>query len=165
MLNYGEQEKRFFKRALLLNIFPKIENIFEISISPPLRDAVTGHSFVRVKPWLSGKYFFKDKNISYFRFKLNDYKRKPRDAFLEVPVSRAENPQALVNYMNEIYLHSVNIRTVTNEYDILRGMQIELSKETLKAFDLSNPVVGQTLSLEVQERSYLFEGSLKIKFI
>lgn len=165
MINYGEQEKRFFMRALLLNIFPNTENISELSISPPMRDKVTGHTYVKVKPWLSGKFFFKNKNISYSRFNLVDYKRKINDTHLEVPVSKAENPEALVNYMNEIYLHSVNIRTVTSQYDVMRGMQIELSKETLKTFNLSNPVVGQILLLEVQEDSYLFEGSLKIKFI
>jgi hypothetical protein len=165
MLNYGEREKRFFKRALILNVFPKIESINELSIGPPMRDSVTRQSYVRVSPWLSGAFFFKPRNITYSRFNLKDYKVKTTDDHLEVPASRAENPQALVNYMNEIYLHSVNTRVITDQYDILRGMQIELTEETLKTFDLSNPVVGQNLLLEVQERSYLFEGSLKIKFI
>lgn len=165
MATHKEHEKRFFQRALITSIFPNIDNVNDVIIGPPQKDLVTGLSYVKVRPWLNSKHFFKEKNVTYSRFRLEDYKNKINDPHLEVPCVQVQNPHTLVNYMNEIYLHSFNTRKTTSQYDVLTGLQIELRKDTLKAFDFSSPIPGQMLLLEAEKNSYLFEGSLKIKFI
>lgn len=161
---FEEMEKRFFLDALYESIFPDVKNRNDIIVGINQYDKRTKQSFVVVSPSLNGNYFFKTKSIFYNRFKLSDYKIKKTDSFLAVPAEKSLNPQDLIDYMNMSYLNSVNVRTATDNYDLVKGLQVYLQKEFLKDFELVSPQVGDTILLEVKENSYIFEGSLKIKF-
>ena len=84
---------------------------------------------------------------------------------MEVPAQRAQNPQQLVNYMNEVYLHSTNVRETKDGHDLYRGFQITLKIENLQPFKLNFPAPENTLRLDAVEGSFLFEGNLLIKFV
>lgn len=164
---YHEQELRFFKDMLIKNVFPQLLSASDILVTDPLPN--TGDGFfttaVNVSPSIHGQCWFATRRLTYDRFKLRDYKKKSTDEYLEVPAQRAQNPQQLVNYMNEVFLHSTNVRETKDGHDIYRGFQIALKIDNLRPFKLNFPAPENTLFLEATDGSFLFEGNLLIKFV
>lgn len=167
MNKYHAREVRFFKDMLVKNMFPQLKNPDFVSVTDPRPNKGEGFfsTEVNVTPRIHSNCFFMTRRITYDRFKLRDYKKKSTDEYLEVPAMRAQNPQQLVNYMNEIYLHSTNVRETTPGYDLYRGYQISLKIDNLQPFVLNFPAPGNTLRLDAAEGSFLFEGNLLIKFV
>lgn len=167
MNKYHAREVRFFKDMLIKNMFPELQNQNNVVVSDPLPN--TGEGFfstaVVVTPSIHSPCWFAARRVTYDRFKLRDYKPKSTDEYLEVPAQRAQNPQQLVNYMNEVYLHSVNVRETKDGHDLFRGYQIGLKIDNLLHFELKFPAPGNTIRVDAAEGSFLFEGNLLIKFV
>jgi hypothetical protein len=157
----------FFKDMLIKNVFPQVKNRNDIQVTDPVPN--TGDGFfstsVTVSPSLHSECWFLPRRLTYDRYKLRDYKKKSTDEYLEVPAQRAKNPQELVNYMNEVYLHSTVVREIDPSYDVYRGYQIAIKIDNLQPFALNFPAPGNTLMIKAQEGSFLFEGFLLIKFV
>lgn len=160
-------ERDFFKSILIKNIFPELEYAKYIDVTEPTKNIGDGFfkTQVIVTPSIHSPCFFAAKRIVFDRFKINEYRANSTNEFFEVPAEKAQNPQQLVNYMNEVYLHSSNVREIKSGYDLIRGFQISLKLDNLKTFGLSFPAPENVLFIEAVEDSYLFEGSLLIKFV
>lgn len=156
-------ERNFLVKAIVRNIYPNVTE--DDIVIEPYRLLSNGFAQVRVSPNIHSAAFFAERDVSYERFKLNDYKPKSTDPHLSVPAIRATNPQELVNYMNEVYLNSVNVRERTQVYDIFRGFQWTLALSQLQEFSLSNPLPDDTLLIRYKDNSYIFTGYLRIKFV
>lgn len=164
---YHAREIRFFKDMLIKNVFPMLSDQNNIVVSDPIPNLGDGFfsTEVTVRPSIHSKAWFAPRRLTFDRFKLRDYKKKSTDEYLEVPAHRAQNPQQLVNYMNEIYLHSTNVRETKDGYDLYRGYQIALKIDNLQPFELNFPAPDNTLRVDATEGSFLFEGNLLIKFV
>jgi hypothetical protein len=167
MIKYHAREVRFFKDMVIKNMFPELKDQNSIVVSDPISNQGDGFfsTQVTVQPSIHSPVWFAPRRLTYDRFKLRDYKKKSTDEYLEVPAIKAKNPRQLVNYMNEIYLHSTNVRETKDGHDIYRGFQIGLKIDNLQAFVLNFPAPGNTLRLDAVEGSFLFEGNLLIKFV
>ena len=167
MSHLDELERQFFKKVVLKNIHPKLEHDSSLILSRPFTE--NGPSGFNTKVTIAasahGVVFFGAKDIFYDRFKLSDYKLKVTDEYLEIPFDKAKTKLELINYMNGVYLNSASARVTNELYDFFRSSQVLLKIENLKDFDIFNPVTNDKLILEVKKGSYLFEGSLSIKFV
>lgn len=117
--------------------------------------------------------YTKDIMVSYNRFNLKDYKDKKEDEYLLVPAQKVQNKAQLLNYMNDLYVNSVNIRKRVKSnglfnnkiFDSIYGEQMKIIEENLQSFDLSYPAPDNILYIAAAEDSFLFTGSLRIKFV
>ena len=94
-----------------------------------------------------------------------DYKFKEQDQFLIVPKAKGVSPVALINYMNEVYVNSVNVVEHEDTNTILKGFQRTLSLLDLNTFTLNNPEQNTTVFLSARNDSLFFSGNLTVKFI
>ena len=164
---YHSRESRFFKDMLIRNMFPTLVDQDNSLVSDPIPNTGAGFfsTSVEVTPSIHSPCWFSPCRLTYDRFRMRDYKKKSTDEYMEVPAQRAQNPQQLVNYMNEVYLHSTNVRETKDGHDLYRGFQITLKIENLQPFKLNFPAPENTLRLDAVEGSFLFEGNLLIKFV
>ena len=165
MKNTTASEKAFLKAAIIRNVYPTIEKQSELVLGE-LRSLESYNNFttaIKVAASVHGAIFFNEKEIRYDRFNLADYKPSVHDKELTVPASKVNTPLELINYMNEQYLNTYNVKERTPL--LFRGFQIVIYLEDVEPFTISNPVIGNTLSIKAKSNSYIFEGSLLIKFV
>lgn len=161
------QESQFLLKIIAKNLLPELKDKTDLVLGFPEKFAPVGGFTTRVKVAASihSSIFFDERFVHYSRFRMNDYKPKSTDHHLKVPADRASTPTELINYMNEFYLNSANVREQSEDYALFRGFQVLLKLENLEPFELNAPVVGDNLTVTARQLSFLFEGSLLIEFV
>lgn len=179
MYGIHADEETFIKSAILALIEtsnsgrkPQVSN-FVIGELKPLTIDPEFNTSITLKPNIHSEAYFGMIKVKYTRFNIGDYRVSKEDKQIEVPAIEVQTKAQLINYMNELYLHSVTIQEklkANSLYNYLeqttyKGKQIELKLENLKDFVLNYPSHGIVLIIEAKENSYLFTGSLRIKFV
>lgn len=169
MQAYTKKEKDFLTRAVLDNLYP---NTREDGWTKNANDIIIGEattsgplSFVNVAVSIHSHYFADSRNVYYEKFQLADFMLDATDAVLSIPHESAVDSKALLRYLNEIYLSSVNARVTVVDYDIFYGRQFKLEEQSLRAFTVNQPQKGDTLLIAASPSSFLFSGFLKILFV
>ena len=147
------------KRILAKNIFNQQVKDTDFEILKIEHSGSFG--YITVQPKLNSRVTFTKRVVRFEKFKLQDYKLKESDNHLLVPASKAKNKIDLINYMNSIFLHSVQVK----ENSFLNSYQFILTEQDLKPFNISDPQVNSTITLYAKSDCDLFSGSLIIKFV
>lgn len=151
------------KRILVTNIFKKQVCTKDILIEDIVHD--DNYCEVTILPSIFSTIAFAKRTVRYEKFRLADYKFKEQDQFLIVPKAKGVSPVALINYMNEVYVNSVNVVEHEDTNNILKGFQRTLSLLDLNTFTLNNPEQNTTVFLSARNDSLFFSGNLTVKFI
>lgn len=151
--------RELLKKMLAKNIFSQHIKDYEFEIEKVIHSSFYGYA--TIYPKLNSYISFTKREVRYEKFKLQDYKKKESDSFVLVPVNKVSTKQELINYLNSIFLHSVQIK----EGSVLNSYQFTLKESDLKPFIFTQPAVNSIVKLQATDNNDLFYGSVTIKFI
>ena len=151
--------RELLKKMLAKNIFSQHVQEFDFEVEKVVHSGFYGYA--TIYPKLDSYVSFSKREVRYEKFKLQDYKLKESDPFVLIAVNKVSTKEDLINYLNSVFLHSVQIR----ENNSLNSYQFTLRLSDLKPFTFNQPTANYIVKLQASENNDLFYGSVNIKFI
>ena len=151
--------RELLKKMLAKNIFSQHVQEFDFEVEKVVHSGFYGYA--TIYPKLDSYVSFSKREVRYEKFKLQDYKLKESDPFVLIAVNKVSTKEDLINYLNSVFLHSVQIR----ENNSLNSYQFTLKLSDLKPFTFNQPTANYIVKLQASENNDLFYGSVNIKFI
>lgn len=151
--------RELLKKMLAKNIFSQHVQEFDFEVEKVVHSGFYGYA--TIYPKLDSYVSFSKREVRYEKFKLQDYKLKESDHFVLIAVNKVSTKEDLINYLNSVFLHSVQIR----ENNSLNSYQFTLKLSDLKPFTFNQPTSNYIVKIQASENNDLFYGSVTIKFI
>lgn len=151
--------RELLKKMLAKNIFSQHVQEFDFEVEKVVHSGFYGYA--TIFPKLDSYVSFSKREVRYEKFKLQDYKLKESDPFVLIAVNKVSTKEDLINYLNSVFLHSVQIR----ENNSLNSYQFTLKLSDLKPFTFNQPTSNYIVKIQASENNDLFYGSVNIKFI